>query len=106
MEDRAYSLMGLLDTNMPMLYGEGKKAFHRLQLEIIHTSNDQSIFAWGCNSIVWTGSILADDPIFFWGCDKMKLMDQDDFIESLQRDIPEEELLSKAMSKLISQHDW
>ena len=29
-EDRAYSLMGLLDLNMPMLYGEGKKAFHRL----------------------------------------------------------------------------
>ncbi|KIM56528.1 hypothetical protein SCLCIDRAFT_132563, partial [Scleroderma citrinum Foug A] len=46
-EDRAYSLMGLLDVNMPMLYGEGKKAFHRLQLEIIRTSNDQSIFAWG-----------------------------------------------------------
>ena len=33
-EDRAYSLMGLLDVNMPMLYGEGKKAFHRLQLEM------------------------------------------------------------------------
>ena len=27
-EDRAYSLMGLLDVNMQMLYGEGKKAFH------------------------------------------------------------------------------
>jgi len=26
-EDRAYSLMGLLDVNMPMLYGEGKKHF-------------------------------------------------------------------------------
>ncbi|KIM59673.1 hypothetical protein SCLCIDRAFT_57695, partial [Scleroderma citrinum Foug A] len=45
-EDRAYSLMGLLGVNMPMLYGEGKKAFHRLQLELIRTSNDQSIFAW------------------------------------------------------------
>ncbi|KIM70348.1 hypothetical protein SCLCIDRAFT_58393, partial [Scleroderma citrinum Foug A] len=45
-EDRAYSLMGLLDVNMPMLYGEGKKAFHRLQLEIIRASDDQSIFAW------------------------------------------------------------
>ena len=46
-EDRAYSLMGLLDANMLMLCGEGKKAFHRLQLEIIRTSNGQSIFAWG-----------------------------------------------------------
>ena len=47
---RAYSLMGLLDVNMPMLYGERKKAFHCLQLEIIRSSNDQSIFAWGFNS--------------------------------------------------------
>ena len=44
-EDKAYSLMGLLDVNMPMLYGEGKKAFHRLQLEIIRMSNDQSTLA-------------------------------------------------------------
>ncbi|KAI6135427.1 heterokaryon incompatibility protein-domain-containing protein, partial [Pisolithus croceorrhizus] len=46
MEDRAYSLMGLFGVNMPMLYGEGKKAFQRLQLEIIRTSTDHSIFAW------------------------------------------------------------
>ncbi|KAI6041053.1 heterokaryon incompatibility protein-domain-containing protein, partial [Pisolithus marmoratus] len=46
-EDRAYSLLGLLGVHMPMLYGEGKNAFRRLQLEIIRTSNDQSIFAWG-----------------------------------------------------------
>ncbi|KIM56619.1 hypothetical protein SCLCIDRAFT_58021, partial [Scleroderma citrinum Foug A] len=45
-EDKAYSLMSLLDMNMPMLYGEGKKAFHHLQLEIIRTLNDQSIFMW------------------------------------------------------------
>ena len=91
-EDRAYSLMGLLDVNMPMLYGEGKKTFHRLQLEIIRTSNDHSIFAWGCNERkVRTGSILADDPSFFWDCCEMELMDQDDFIESLKKHTPEEE---------------
>ncbi|KAI6019370.1 hypothetical protein PISMIDRAFT_52523, partial [Pisolithus microcarpus 441] len=45
-EDRAYSLMGLFGVNMPMLYGEGKKAFQRLQLEIIRISSDHSIFAW------------------------------------------------------------
>ncbi|KAI6038896.1 heterokaryon incompatibility protein-domain-containing protein, partial [Pisolithus marmoratus] len=45
-EDRAYSLMGLFGVNMPMLYGEGKKAFRRLQLEIIKETGDQSIFAW------------------------------------------------------------
>lgn len=32
-EDRAYSLLGLFDVNMPLLYGEGeRKAFLRLQL--------------------------------------------------------------------------
>jgi len=94
-EDRAYSLMGLLDVNMPMLYGEGKKAFHRLQLEIIRTSNDQSIFAWGCHGGGRPGSILADDPNFFKGCDEMNLMDLDEFIQHLgylRYDIAEEEL--------------
>ena len=46
-EDRAYSLLGLFDVNLPLLYGEGMKAFIRLQEEIIKSSSDQSIFAWG-----------------------------------------------------------
>ena len=45
-EDMAYSLMGIFDVNMPLLYGEGWKAFRRLEEEIIRTSTDQSIFAW------------------------------------------------------------
>lgn len=45
-EDQAYSLMGLFDVNMPMLYGEGDRAFIRLQEEIIKYSGDHSIFAW------------------------------------------------------------
>ena len=45
-EDMAYCLLGLFDVNMPLLYGEGRKAFVRLQLEIIKKSNDDSIFAW------------------------------------------------------------
>ncbi|KAI0827289.1 hypothetical protein BC628DRAFT_164788 [Trametes gibbosa] len=46
-EDEAYSLMGLFGVHMPPIYGEGRKAFLRLQEEIIRTSPDQSIFAWG-----------------------------------------------------------
>jgi hypothetical protein len=46
-EDQAYCLLGLFDVNMPLLYGEGKKAFLRLQEEIIRSSTDQTIFAWG-----------------------------------------------------------
>jgi hypothetical protein len=45
-EDTAYCLMGLFGVNMPLLYGEGNKAFMRLQLEIIKVSDDDSIFAW------------------------------------------------------------
>ena len=46
-EDLSYSLLGIFQVNMPLLYGEGKKAFLRLQLAIIEVSDDDSIFAWG-----------------------------------------------------------
>ncbi|KAK0617173.1 heterokaryon incompatibility protein-domain-containing protein, partial [Immersiella caudata] len=45
-EDMAYCLMGIFNVNMPMLYGEGDKAFQRLQEEIIRQYDDHSIFAW------------------------------------------------------------
>ncbi|KAH9902580.1 heterokaryon incompatibility protein-domain-containing protein [Cubamyces lactineus] len=46
-EDRAYSLMGIFGINMPTIYGEGPRAFMRLQEEILQRIPDQSIFAWG-----------------------------------------------------------
>ncbi|KAF2873710.1 heterokaryon incompatibility protein-domain-containing protein, partial [Massariosphaeria phaeospora] len=46
-EDSAYSLLGIFDVSMPLLYGEGEKAFTRLQEEILKSSEDQTIFAWG-----------------------------------------------------------
>ena len=49
-EDLAYSLLGLFEINMPLIYGEGNKAFFRLQSEIIRSSKDQSIFAWTLDS--------------------------------------------------------
>ncbi|KAI0129001.1 hypothetical protein BJ170DRAFT_732670 [Xylariales sp. AK1849] len=45
-EDVAYSLLGIFDVNMPLLYGEGKKAFQRLQEEIFKTSEDYTLLAW------------------------------------------------------------
>jgi hypothetical protein len=46
-EDRSYSLVGIFDVNMPLLYGEGgDKAFLRLQEEIIKKDFDHSIFDW------------------------------------------------------------
>ena len=46
-EDEAYCLLGIFGINMPTLYGEGQKAFRRLQEEIMKQSVDTSIFAWG-----------------------------------------------------------
>jgi hypothetical protein len=46
-EDMAYCLLGIFDVNMPLLYGEGTKAFLRLQEEIMKVTNDHSLFAWG-----------------------------------------------------------
>lgn len=45
-EDVAYSLLGLFDISMAPLYGEGSKAFLRLQEAIIRQADDHSIFAW------------------------------------------------------------
>ncbi|KAH8790717.1 heterokaryon incompatibility protein-domain-containing protein [Hyaloscypha finlandica] len=45
-EDVAYCLLGIFDVNMPLLYGEGNKAFTRLQEEIIKNNSDLSIFGW------------------------------------------------------------
>lgn len=45
-EDRVYSLLGIFNINMPLLYGEADRAFYRLQTEIIKEYEDVSILAW------------------------------------------------------------
>jgi hypothetical protein len=45
-EDIAYCLLGIFGVTMPLLYGEGLKAFRRLQEEIVRHSNDQTFLAW------------------------------------------------------------
>lgn len=45
-EDQAYSLLGIFGVNMPLLYGEGARAFERLQREIMKDTDDHSIFLW------------------------------------------------------------
>ena len=46
MEDEAYCLLGLFDVHMPLIYGEGRNAFTRLQKELITRHDDESVFAW------------------------------------------------------------
>lgn len=64
-EDQAYSLMGIFDVHMPLLYGEGSNAFIRLQHEILNKSDDESIFVWNDESKDNTGGLLATSPKFF-----------------------------------------
>lgn len=45
-EDEAYCLFGLFDINMPLIYGEGRRAFVRLQEELLTKTGDASILAY------------------------------------------------------------
>lgn len=62
-EDMAYCMLGLFSVNMPLLYGEGKKAFIRLQLEIIRRTDDESFFAWTSQPV--SSGMLASQPSYF-----------------------------------------
>lgn len=72
LEDEAYCLLGIFNINMPTLYGEGRKAFQRLQVEIMRQNQDTSLFAWGhivsFKEVQWMTpfpSFLADSPAAF-----------------------------------------
>ncbi|KAI6097064.1 heterokaryon incompatibility protein-domain-containing protein [Pisolithus sp. B1] len=92
-EDRAYSLLGLFGVNMPMLYGEGSKAFERLQLEIIRVSSDHSIFAWNTKGQFQEyGTILADDPSCFRGCHDIVKVTPEEFSKRLRKQLNENQL--------------
>jgi len=71
-EDRAYSLLGLFEVNMPMIYGEREKAFLRLQQQIVRMSKDESLFAWETKHDLDPSkpffSIYASDPCAFLNC--------------------------------------
>jgi hypothetical protein len=68
-EDEAYSLLGLFDVNMPLLYGEGpRKAFVRLQEAVYKNTADQSIFLFSRTCDTDWHPLLADSPTRF--CDK------------------------------------
>lgn len=67
-EDMAYSLLGIFSINMPLLYGEGgKRAFIRLQEEIISQNYDHTIFSWGFARGPTHGGIFATSPLDFAG---------------------------------------
>ena len=77
-EDLSYCLLGILNVNMPLLYGEGTRAFMRLQEEVLKSSTDSTIFAWPSKAIPpspydsdWL-SPLAPNPSVFAGAGKYR----------------------------------
>ncbi|KAI0453858.1 heterokaryon incompatibility protein-domain-containing protein [Xylaria acuta] len=87
-EDEAYCLLGIFDVNIPLIYGEGRHAFLRLQEEILRRKEDYSILAWGgvvsdCldpeGSVVDSGrcDVLAISPSMFKNSDAQKFHSPD-----------------------------
>ncbi len=85
-EDQAYCLLGIFDVNMPLLYGEGDKAFLRLQEEIARSRNDLTLFAWRHDlrqphGLEFRG-IFAVSPAEFRHCSQLGVSE-----EPLQQDV-------------------
>ncbi|TBU37126.1 hypothetical protein BD309DRAFT_1084867 [Dichomitus squalens] len=64
-EDRAYSLFGIFDINMPTLYGEGERAFRRLQEEILRRF---------CGEYLTRAFLRGDSSTKISTCTKTKLL--------------------------------
>ena len=93
-EDEAYCLLGIFDINMPTLYGEGRKAFRRLQEEIMRHFPDTTLFAWGpccepgelCGesdgisevTLVDDYTLFAPSPAAFAGCHDLEFQPRAD----------------------------
>lgn len=64
-EDSAYALLGLFDVSMPIIHGEGHKAFSKLQEEILKDTNDFSLFAWDSHVPQEYTGLFAPSPACF-----------------------------------------
>jgi hypothetical protein len=73
-EDRAYCLLGIFNVHLSLIYGEGEKAFARLQAAIVQSTPDLSIFAWADerpDAPLYSG-VLADSPERFAMCGEVE----------------------------------
>jgi hypothetical protein len=84
LEDEAYCLLGIFNVNMPLLYGEGKRAFRRLQEEIMKETEDQTLLVWGTKATAFhdldsatPDGALCNSPAYFMWCDSLEVRDWD-----------------------------
>ncbi|KAH7137476.1 hypothetical protein B0J13DRAFT_419550, partial [Dactylonectria estremocensis] len=64
-EDVAYSLLGIFRVNLSIIYGEGRRAFLRLQEEILRDTDDATLFAWQSASLHQYRGIFSNCPAEF-----------------------------------------
>lgn len=80
-EDMAYCLLGIFGISMPMLYGEGPRAFLRLQEHILMQSPDLSIFAFEPGRMGTSSpfcNLFAAEPKLFQSCGELTWADDFD----------------------------
>jgi hypothetical protein len=82
-EDISYCLLGILGVHMPLLYGEGARAFSRLQEEVMKSGTDPTIFAWPSSDVAvntWEGP-LAPSPAAFRFAGNHRVFTSGNFVE-------------------------
>ena len=92
LEDEAYCLLGIFGVHMSLLYGEGTRAFSRLQEAVLQETGDLSTLAWTDDSDSCPSpnkpcrefsGFFADAPSQFRRCSKIHLNQED----SIYRDV-------------------
>lgn len=100
-EDIAYCLLGIFGVSMPMIYGEGDRAFRRLQEQVMKEVGDDSILAWGLQpepngptpdepaddslgTALFTAGALAPSPSSFDNSSRVVVLDDSRHPSSLE----------------------
>ena len=100
-EDAAYCLLGIFGVDMPLIYGEGKQAFQRLQQEILKVCFYLTLFAWSLDRYYWTlFELLATSPSAFmkWH----KALRWVDLENTIHLQLPTKQMIADVESIIIS----
>ena len=63
-EDEAYSLLRIMSTSLPVVYGEGDKSLGQLLAQVLTSSGDTSILAWTGRSGSFNSCLLVNIAVF------------------------------------------
>ncbi|KAG2035498.1 hypothetical protein BDR03DRAFT_962414 [Suillus americanus] len=69
-EDMAYSLIGIFDISLMVVYGEGNRAFFRLMEEVIKRYDKWDVFLWSGRCSRYNAALPDDPRCYAAGCIK------------------------------------